>query len=116
MRNFKKLLIWIKGMELVDLLYESASHFPDSEKFGLRSQVLSAGVSIPSNIAEGSAKRSPKDYVRYLTTSLGSAYELETQLLIIEKRKWFPEDLIARLLELTEEEQKMISAFIDRVS
>ncbi len=101
-------------MEQVDKLYESAIHFPDSEKFGLRSQVFGAGVSIPSNIAEGSAKRSAKDYVRYLTTSLGSAYELETQLLIVEKRRWFPGELIVNLLELTQEEQKMISAFIDR--
>jgi four helix bundle protein len=116
MRNFKKLLIWQKGMVLVDRLYHAAKYFPDDERFGMRSQCTRAGISIPSNIAEGSAKKSEKDYLRYLEFSLASSYELETHLLIVQQRNWFPEEILDELLELTMEEQKMISTFIDKIS
>jgi four helix bundle protein len=116
MRNFKKLVVWQNGMALVDKLYLAAKFFPYEEKFGIQSQCLRAGVSIPSNIAEGSAKKSGKDYVRYLEIALGSSFELETQLLIIERRMWFPADVVRDLLNMTIEEQKMISKLIDRIA
>jgi four helix bundle protein len=85
MRNFKKLLIW----QLV-----------------MRSQMTRSSTAIPSNIAEGSAKRSQKDYARYCEISLASAFELETHTRIVKKRKWVKEELIDELLALIEKEQK----------
>jgi four helix bundle protein len=112
MRDFKKLIIWQKGMVIVSEVYKNCIFFPKEELFGLRSQATRAAVSIPSNIAEGSAK---KEYKHYLETSVASAFELETHLLIVQEQKWFPEKTMDELLAKVIEEQKMLSAFINRI-
>ncbi len=115
MKNFKKLKIWEKGMELVALTYRLAGQMPNEERFELRSQVTRAVVSIPSNIVEGSAKRSKKEYVKYLEIALGSAYELETQVLIIDNLNYGEAELRKSILKEIDEEQKMIQSFINSV-
>jgi four helix bundle protein len=115
MKNFKKLMIWQKGMELVTKTYLLTGQMPNEEKYGLRSQVTRAAVSIPSNIAEGSAKRSKKEYIKFLEIALGSAYELETQVLIIENLNYGDSDLRKLILSSIDEEQKMIQSFINTV-
>lgn len=82
MKNFKELRIWQKGIEIAVKSYKATETFPEQEKFGITSQITRAGVSIPSNIAEGSSRKSVKDYARFIEISLGSSFELETQLLI----------------------------------
>ena len=84
MRDFKKLLIWQKGFQIAIKSFKIVSLFPKEEKYGLSNQITKAAVSIPSNIAEGSSRSSMKDYNRFLEISLGSAFELETQLLIAD--------------------------------
>jgi four helix bundle protein len=69
-------------MDLVEVIYKLTQQFPDSEKFGLSSQMRRAAVSIPSNIAEGSARKGDKELIHFLHIALGSAAELETQYLI----------------------------------
>jgi four helix bundle protein len=115
MRDFKKLLIWQKGMAIVNEVYAAASFFPKEETYGLRSQTTRSAVSIPTNIAEGSAKKSEKEYKYYAGIALGSAFELETHLLIIQQQRWFPPDTVDALLTLTIEEQKMLATFINRL-
>ena len=115
MRDFKRLLIWKKGMVIVNEVYKSTAYFPDAERYGMRSQKTRSAVSIPSNIAEGSAKKSQKEYRHFAEISLGSAFELETHLLIVEQQGCLPKEKIDHLLELTIEEQKMLSAFINRL-
>jgi four helix bundle protein len=115
MRDFKKLLIWQNGMDIVDKAYDVLPSLPLEEKFGLKVQLAKCAVSIHSNIAEGSAKRSEKDYLRYIEISLGSSFELETQLIVVRKRKWPMEQKIDELLDLVHREQKMISKFIDKL-
>ena len=83
--NFKKLIIWQESIELVVESYEMTKSFPNEEKFGLSNQLNRCSVSIPSNIAEGSSKSSEKHFKTYLETSLGSAFEWETQLIIANK-------------------------------
>jgi four helix bundle protein len=73
-----------------------------------------SGVSIPSNIAEGSAKRSIKEQIRYIEISQGSAFELETHAMVVQKRKWVEEKLMIELLEMVRREQKMIVKYIER--
>jgi four helix bundle protein len=115
MKNFKKLLIWQKGMVLASEIYKASKFFPKEELFGLRSQMTRAAVSIPANIAEGSAKKSQKEYKYFLEVSLGSAFELETHLLITKGQNWFPEEIISELLSKVTEEQRMLSSFITKL-
>ena len=89
MRNFRELEIWKDSIKLVKKVYELTSKLPDSEKFGLISQMNRCSVSIPSNIAEGCSKESQKDFIRFLQISLGSAFELETQLEICSEIGYF---------------------------
>lgn len=102
-------------MVIVNEVYQSIVYSPDAERYGLRSQVTRSAVSIPSNIAEGSAKKSQKEYRRFAAISLGSAFELETQLLIVEQLGWVPKEKVTNRLALTIEEQKMLNVFINKL-
>ena len=82
MRNFKELDVWKDAITLVKDVYMITEHLPNTEKFGLKTQIARCVVSIPANIAEGCAKDSQKDFVRYLQISLGSTFELETHIII----------------------------------
>lgn len=89
-------------MELVDAIYTFVEAFPNSEKYGLSSQITRSAVSIPSNIAEGASRNSEKDFARFLEIGLGSAFELETQLIIAERRKYISEShLEESIMKLT---------------
>lgn len=83
MRDFKKLDIWNESIKLVKSIYEISSKLPSDEKFGLKSQIQRAAVSIPSNIAEGASRSSEKEFRYFLEMAIGSSFELETQLIII---------------------------------
>ena len=78
--NHKDLEVYKESMEMVTLIYKITKEFPAEEKYGLTSQIRRAAISIPSNIAEGSARKSTKEYIQFLYHSLGSAAEVETQL------------------------------------
>ena len=108
-RNFRELNIWKKGMEIVKAVYATLPQLPDYEKFGLRIQLAKSSTSIPSNIAEGCSKSSNKDFKRYLEISLGSADELETQLIIAYDVHGIETEII---INSVQEEQKMISSLI----
>ncbi len=116
MHNFRKLDIWIKSVSLVTDINRLTNSFPTQERFGLVSQMQRAAVSIPTNIAEGSAKSSNKDFTRFLKISIGSLLELETELLIsfnlqyigLEKYDIFQNQII--------ELQKMITGFKNKLN
>ena len=82
MRSHKDLEAWKKSIELVTNIYEITKVFPKEEIYGLTSQIRRCAVSVPSNIAEGAARHSSKEYLQFLYISLGSISELETQLII----------------------------------
>lgn len=88
MRDFRKLEVWQLGMELVTLVYQEIKLLPNEEKFGLKSQIGRSAVSMPSNIAEGCSRSSNKELSRFLEISLGSSFELETQLEICVSLKY----------------------------
>jgi four helix bundle protein len=113
MRNFKALKIWQKGYQIAMNCFRITETFPKEEKYGLVSQVNRAGVSIPSNIAEGSSRTSLKEYNRFIEIALGSSFELETQLLIAKDLKYGNQSLIDTTLDLLTEEEKMLTAFYD---
>jgi len=85
MTNYKNLNIWSSSMSLVIDTYDLVKNVNQAEKFGLIDQIKRSCVSIPSNIAEGSSRPSKREFQRYLDISLGSAFELETQLILVKK-------------------------------
>ncbi|HJV77960.1 MAG TPA: four helix bundle protein [Paludibacter sp.] len=115
MHNFRKLDIWLKSIDLVVEIYQLTNVFPNHEKFGLSSQMNRSAVSIPSNIAEGSAKSSNKDFARFLEMSIGSSYELETQLTIASKLNYMELDVFVLLQNKIVEIQKMIIGFKNKL-
>lgn len=115
MKNFKQLLVWQKGFDIALGCYKLTDTFPTTEKFGLVSQINRAGVSIPSNIAEGSSRSSSKDYARFLEISLGSSYELETQLLLAQKLELGSAGILQEQLNMLDEEQRMLNAFLKKL-
>lgn len=82
--GYKDLIVWQKAIKLVVMIYDLTKTFPPTEIYGLTSQMRRSSVSIPSNIAEGSKRSTQKDFQHFLSISLGSAAELETQLIILE--------------------------------
>ena len=115
MKNFEQLKIWQKGFEIAINAIKLTTHFPPEQKFGLALQITKAAISIPSNIAEGSSRSSKKDYNRFLEISLGSSFELDTQLLIAKTDNFGDRDLTDLLLNQIDEEQKMIMSFMRKL-
>lgn len=116
MKDFKKLQVWQESVSLVTKLHIELKALPQSERYGLYSQMTRAAVSIPSNIAEGSGRRSDKDYRRFLDIALGSSFELETQFIIVENLNYIEEDRIQLLLDKLTKIQKMLQGLIKAVS
>jgi four helix bundle protein len=98
-RSFRDLRVWQAGIDLVRDVYEVTSTFPRSEVYGLASQMQRAAVSVPSNIAEGHARESTKEYLQHLSIAQASLAELETQLEIARLLNYIPEELATQLFE-----------------
>jgi four helix bundle protein len=81
-RPHEGLDVWREAMALVEMIYACSSQFPDAERFGLTAQIRRAAISVPSNIAEGAARRSTAEYQRFLSIARGSLSEMDTQLQI----------------------------------
>ena len=111
MHQFKELLIWKKSRFFCSEIYSATSLFPVDEKFGLTNQLRRSAVSIPSNIAEGSSRNSNKDFARFLEIAIGSAYEMETQLLIACDLGFLQIDSMNSLISQLQEIIKMVSKF-----
>ena len=115
MKNYKELNVWKKGIEIVKATYLLSKQLPSEEKYGMISQMTRAAVSIPANVSEGSSRNSDKDYARFLQIALGSAFELQTYLEIINELNWTKTEKINELEKILEEEIKMIHAFINKL-
>lgn len=101
--SYRELKVWQTGLELAKLVYQLSSRFPKQEMYGLSSQIQRAAVSVPSNIAEGAARDSTKEFLQFLATALGSLYELETQLILAEQLLYIEkQDLEIALLKADE--------------
>ncbi|WP_245584792.1 four helix bundle protein [Pedobacter glucosidilyticus] len=110
MHNFRQLNIWKDAITIVKDVYILTAKFPVDERFGLISQIDRCSISVPSNIAEGSARGTNKDFAHFLKMSLGSLYELETQLLLAADLNMISEsdEIFEKIIIL----QKMIVNFI----
>ena len=115
MRNYRELQVWQKAMEIGVATYELTKLLPIEERFGLVSQMNRAAVSISSNVAEGGARSTNKDFARFLEIALGSTYELESQFALYERIGFINADDSQRVLALIIEEQRMLTVFIDKL-
>jgi len=109
--NFKNMKIWLKAMDFTDLVYDYCKELPIEERYNLIDQINRSSCSIPSNIAEGSGKRTKIHFAEFLSTALTSSFEAETQLLICERRKYGDNEKLNYCLELVSELQRMIFSF-----
>ncbi|MCF8275371.1 MAG: four helix bundle protein [Flavobacteriales bacterium] len=116
MRNFRELLVWQKAMEIGVKTYQLTRSFPPEEKFGLVSQLNRAAVSISSNIAEGASRGTDKDFKRFLEIAIGSAFEMESQIILCEKLQMVDTIQSAELLKELNDIQRMLSVFIKKLS
>lgn len=110
--SVKDLLVWQKSMDLVKDVYVIGRGLPSYEDFGLRSQLCRAAVSIPSNIAEGAKRGTKKEFTHFLHIELGSAAEIETQLILTSTL--YPKLELGTVLEKLTEIQKMLTGLIRR--
>lgn len=112
--SFKQLIVWQKSIELTKEVYKITSQFPNSELYGLISQMRRSAVSIPSNIAEGHKRRNLGEYIQFLSIADASAAELETQIIIAKdlylKIKFLEAEAIL------EEVQKMLHVIIKKLN
>lgn len=108
MKDFKKLKVWQKSIQLVKQIYNATSEFPKDEVFGITNQIRRSSVSIASNIAEGAGRGTKKEFIHFLYIAIGSTYELETQVLITREIKMLSEERFSELHLMIDEIQKMI--------
>ena len=115
--SYRELLIWKKGMDITEKVYQLTKIFPTDELYGLTSQIKRCSISIPSNIAEGYGRNSTKSYLHFVRIARGSLFELETQLLLANKLNFIKnEEDYSTIMNLITEESKMISSFIKKLS
>lgn len=108
-RSYRDLQVWQRAMQLAESVYRVGAELPPYENYGLRAQMLRSAVSVPSNIAEGHARDSTKDFLRFVSISQGSLAELETQLLLAERFGYAEGPQIADVLQQTAELGRMLS-------
>lgn len=117
MNDFKELEVWQKSISFVVDIYDLIKRLPDSEKYALTDQIRRAAISIPSNISEGFNRQTTKEYIQFIYIALGSASELETQLIIINKIYSINTDyLILTISDIRKMLNKLISALKRRLS
>ena len=114
-RDYKDLKVWQKGIEITDKIYSITDRFPKSELYGLTAQMRKASVSIPSNIAEGFARHHSKEYRQFLYISLGSCAELDTQLIIANRRNFIAKEKLDELAEDINHESRMLASLINKI-
>jgi carbamoyl-phosphate synthase large subunit len=106
--SYRDLKVWQLGVKLSLEVYEATRASPSEERFGLTSQLRRCAVSVPSNIAEGNARESTKDYLRHLSIASGSLAELETQLIIASQLGFMSPAAVEKLQSMCDEESRML--------
>ena len=106
--SYRDLRVWQTAMDVAQLAYEVTENFPKKEMYGMVSQIRRAAISIPSNIAEGHARKSPREFSRYLTIAMGSVAELETQVFLAERFRYVDKIAYKKLLDGLSQVGKML--------
>ena len=115
MQYFRKLKVWEKAHKLVMTIYKESKRFPDDEKYGLTSQIRRASASIPTNIAEGSGRNSNPDFARFLAIAMGSASEVEYQIILAHDLGYITDGTSDSLESSLLEVKRMLNSLIQKV-
>ncbi len=115
MNTIRDIKVWQKSVNFVTKLYRSTQHFPQEELYGLTSQMRRSAVSIPSNIAEGFGRKSTNELKRFLQISMGSLFELQTQLEISKNLGYLSSEKFDELYNDLREIEIMLTSFINSI-
>lgn len=115
MHNFRNLEIWKDAMDLAQIILEETKLFLAEEKFSLTSQLRRCAISVPSNIAEGSSRSSTKEFAHFLKISLGSCFEIETQIILAGRCGYISSDNSVKIIEKVVTLQKRITTFLKTI-
>src|SRR5204863_1182204 len=115
-QSYKDLLVWQKGIALAKVIYSLTQRFPAEEKFGLVSQMRRAAVSIPSNLAEGQARRTTGEFVQFISHAEGSAAELDTQLILAVELNFCAKRDAIPIYEAIDELRRMLNALRRKIA
>lgn len=116
MAGYRELKVWQLGVDLALEIYRLTAEFPKSEIYGLTSQLRRAAVSIPSNIAEGHARKTRREMQRFANIAKGSLAELETQLIIAGELGYLTSESLRKTMRMTEEESRMLSGLLRSIA
>ena len=115
MRNFRQLEVWQKAVDIADKVYAICDDFPKYELYALSDQLRRAAVSMASNIAEGASRTSIAEFAHYLEISIGSAFEVETQLLIAMKRNYISKEIYETMIKELQSFERQLNTFISKL-
>jgi four helix bundle protein len=115
MKTYRELIVWQKSVDLVTMIYSKTKNFPNEELYGLTNQIRRAAISIPSNIAEGFGRNSKNDFKRFLQISVGSIFELQTQIEIAKNLQFLSNDNYKTIYDSTREIEAMLSSLIRKL-
>jgi len=114
--DFRQLKVWQRAMDIVVEAYALIKLLPAEERFGLCDQMRRSAVSIPSNIAEGQARNSSKEFIHFLSIARGSIAELQTQLLLCERVGYVDESIVSQIMNHLQDNDKMIGSLMRVIS
>jgi four helix bundle protein len=114
-KSHRELRVWQRSLDLAEAIYKVTTRFPDSEKFGLTSQMRRAAVSVPSNIAEAFYRLTARDYASFLSIAKGSLMELQTQLMLAGRLKFLSKEPLDNMLATISDLEYMIAALRNKV-
>jgi four helix bundle protein len=115
MRDYKKIEVWKRSHALVLRIYDLTAAFPTAEKFGIISQLRRAGLSIPTNIAEGCGRTTERELIRFMDISAGSASEVDYLLYLSMELKYIDMDTYCIINSELTEIRKMLFGYIDTI-
>lgn len=115
MRNFRNYAVWLKAVDVAVSVSALCDGFPKYELFALADQLRRTSVSISSNIAEGASRKSILEFAHYLEIAIGSAFEVETQLLIAKRRSYITEEVYTTTIMELQSLERQLNSFITKV-
>ncbi|MBR2166678.1 MAG: four helix bundle protein [Paludibacteraceae bacterium] len=115
MRDFRKYRVWQEAVVLANKIYSITDCFPKQEMYSLSNQIQRAAVSVASNIAEGASRTSPVEFAHFMEIAIGSAFEVETQLVISLERNYISQEQYSEIISMLQNEEKLLNTFIQRL-